>query len=742
MFWRLCPPLRGWLSVSEYYRIKKTTLDSMANGFQKACGITHGLTPEQMLGLLPDMYFDESKLFADSPESEGVGNALARAALWRDIAFTPKNALISQSTSAGDTMPANTEVNGIWYSSTRGTDAFIGYAVSLYSLLTAINNPKSVLYTRSYADYFQYAKNNDDIKNPYGANCSSYVSWSLGLPYLTVTNWLYRLPCFVNENGEHDTTYGGVCWDSETDTVDTNALRSELKLCDVLDSSIATGGVNGIGHAMIVTGIRRTRDGLIQEVDISEDTFAGSGEPYGCRVTTYTWDDFVQSLIVGTAYRVYRYNNFANTPICPDFSNIVYSDLCTSRGDKIAIRPDQDLALNVIANAGSYAGIVLLKDGTYHSHKEGATDWWLIDPNNKSYPLTTGKYTAILYGEGADPTAMTEANATDTNSTRFIVCAVTVSRTEGANIYTSTYTYTAEAIDNKYPVPVQVSIKKASGFTDFVQMLDESGFNGSGSVTFTMGGSATQAASIIHVPFETEYGFVIAEIGYDNLPLTKPTLPDSGDNTGGESSDKDGPLEYFEYPKGAYIDTGIKIADYADKKVDYRYEGVIDETTSGVGYLFGVLANGCRTGNCYIMASNTLLMYLGGTSSAYKGVTTYTLGNKFVLEGEEICPTNTSTAKVYMDGTPCEYLAGESTGYANADIGETDVTLKVLAGNINSELRAQTKGKFYGFSMNCGGAVCDIIPYRKNGVIGAYDNVTGTFLENQGIGTFVAPTGK
>jgi hypothetical protein len=472
------------------------------------------------------LYADgDGSLIADPVTSIGMANALARAALWRDMEYTPKGTLYADNEDQ-DVMKAGDRVRGLWYSSTRGIEQFIGYSVSMESLMTALNNPRSVLYTRSYGDYFMRNELADGAANVYGTNCSQYVSWSIGLPYLTVTDWLPKLECFVNENGEHDTAYGGVCWDATAEAVDTAALQKELRLCDVMNSNYQFGG--SAGHAVIVTGIRRDRNGLIREVDISEDWWASMRSfdqvrSFNCiKTTTYTWDTFVETYIVKEGYRVYRYDDLAQTPPIPDLDSIVYSDICTSRGDKVAIRPDQDITLNVVANAGEYAGIVLLRDGKYHSHRQGVADWRLIDPNAGRYPLSTGKYTAILYREGDTPSQMTLDHATEHNSTSFIVCRVTVTR--DTSTVPHTYAYTAEPIDGEYPIPMQVELKGETGLTRHVHVLSHDSFDGIGNAGISYYGGNSD--SIIHVPFKTEYGFVVAESKFDNQPLPKPALPE------------------------------------------------------------------------------------------------------------------------------------------------------------------------------------------------------------------------
>jgi hypothetical protein len=260
---------------------------------------------------------------------------------------------------------------------------------------------------------------------------------------------------------------------------------------------------------------------------------------------------------------VYRYLNLEKIPFPENLNNIVFSDICTNRGDKISIRPDQDIALNVL-NPREYEGIVLFKDGNFLSIQAGSlVDWELTE-------LTTGKYVAILYKNSDDPYSLTLADATETNSTSFIVCDVKVSRAAiDGTMVRSNYTYTAEPIDGEYPIPAQVTIKKSTGITVHAHLLNNTEFTGTGTVEIEIGSSYVKGgenqAAIIHVPFKTEYGFVIAENGYDNNPLPKPE-PDIEPEDPPEPTPAEDytTLEYITGAGNAYIDTGIKASDYSN----------------------------------------------------------------------------------------------------------------------------------------------------------------------------------
>lgn len=433
-------------------------LTAIANGFRESNGTAEKLTLDEMAVLASQ----GSKLIEDVPTASGQWACLARASQMRDIVYQVKAPMVT----AQDTvlMQPGTDYTGLIYSSVRATEwGFIGFPVSFYSYLTALNNPRSIAYTKKYTDYF--SGGGENVSNVFGTNCSSYVSYCLGLPYLGVTNTLPALP------GVEELCYTG-------GMVDTARLRTELKLCDF---------PIGDGHAVIITGIRRNSSGAIKEVDVSDSW------PPRIRKKTYTWDDFVDYFINRKGYHVYRYNALESITFPENLHDIVYGDICTSRGDKVCIRPDQDISLNVL-NAGDYVGIALFKDGELIDAQASTDDWELAG-------LTTGKYTAILYKSGE---SVTIDDATATNSTTFIICAVTVSR--DGNVFT----YTAEAVKGVYPIPMQIALKGSLGHTQQVNLIENDSFAGRGSVEVV----PVSTPSIVNVPFQTEYGFVIAECSY------------------------------------------------------------------------------------------------------------------------------------------------------------------------------------------------------------------------------------
>lgn len=447
-------------------------LTAIADGFRFSGGTTAKLSLDEMATLAAN---GGAGLIEDMPTTPGQWACLARASQMRDITYQVQ----SDMTSAYNDvllMHPGVDYTGLIYSSVRATEwGFIGYGTSIYSYLTALNNPRSIAYTRKYPDYFPNPDGQANVSNVFGTNCSEFVSYCLDRPYMGTTGTLPLLPNITR-----------LCAGTDRMT-DFDALRNELQLCDL------AGGI--IEHIEIVTGIRRNKNGVIQEVDLSDSW------PPRIRKITYTWDEFVRHCGVDYNYPFLRYTDLDRVTFPENLTDIVYSDICTSRGDKVCIRPDQDIALNVL-NVGNYAGIALFRDGVLidtHLISADTPDWELIPmETTEADRLPTGKYTAILYKDGQ---TVTIDDATDTNSTNFIVCAVSLEKS--GNIYT----YTAEAVNGVYPTPMQITLKNATGFTNQSATIDGEGFEGRGTIEVM----ASAAPGIVHLPFRTEYGFVIAE---------------------------------------------------------------------------------------------------------------------------------------------------------------------------------------------------------------------------------------
>ena len=380
------------------YSIEDSTLTAIADSIRLSKG---EFSARHKVSDMPKAIYTE-----DTPKTLGQMVCLARIKQLRDITLVP---VLDLPYNHG-VRPAGEPTTGIPYSSVRLTDKFVGFNVSIHTFMTALHNPKSVLYTRTYPEFY-------DGPNAvcwYGLNCSVFLCYAWGLPYHSATAALPTLDCVEPVAPE------------------------DMQLCDGMVSNYA-------GHAQIISGIIRNADGSIKEIELSE---SGS---YGTKKRSLiSYADFVSYYIVEEKYTIYRNKllyeaNYEPCKFIPLFDEpseeIVYSDLCTDLGDRACINSDETITLNPIKTSG-YTGINLYKDGVLlNTYAVGDVEL---------SGLEAGKYEARLVPEG------------DNASTSFIVCDVKAWR-EGTRYYFS----------GTGGIPHRVVLKDNLGYTLKVYELSE-----------------------------------------------------------------------------------------------------------------------------------------------------------------------------------------------------------------------------------------------------------------------------
>ena len=222
------------------------------------------------------------QLYHDIPKSKGVENALKRARQMLDIEWMPVERFPSGVTSSEpEGTPAKRRdynlfpwrpQTGMAYSSVRRNEKYVGYNVSLETFMTALYNPKSVLYTRSH-------HGDPEIFNMlsyYGIVCSCFGSYVCGFPYRT--------------SGER------IIDDPDVTEIPTDRLEN-LELCDLV---IKRGK-----HVTVITDIQRDVEGKVHLITVSESVL-----PL-CVSQTYTAEVF-RRLWLDNGYHAYRYAGVHN----------------------------------------------------------------------------------------------------------------------------------------------------------------------------------------------------------------------------------------------------------------------------------------------------------------------------------------------------------------------------------------------------------------------------------------------
>jgi len=238
----------------------------------------------------------------------GKANFQAMIRQFVNVTYTPIAILPSQ---FGD-FPANTPIQGIPYSSARGNDRMVGMHISLHTFLSAIHNPRSVLYTRRIT--------HNNAKTFYGCVCSAFINYVYG----------------------------------ESINLTTDELKDWDELTPESFMALEIGDMLWIeGHVKIVYDVTRDEYGRIISITVAE-----AGEPV-VKWTCYTWDSFLNA---SSNYVAYRYKHidgvkYTYEPAVMGFldetpTEVVYPDIMCEYGDKVAILEGEDIAINVIDSTG------------------------------------------------------------------------------------------------------------------------------------------------------------------------------------------------------------------------------------------------------------------------------------------------------------------------------------------------------------------------------------------------------
>lgn len=218
------------------------------------------------------------KLYHDIPKSIGVENALKRARQMLDIRWVPVERFPSGIGSAepeGAPTRVRRDFNyapwrpqtGMPYSSVRRNEKYVGYNVSIETFMTALNNPKSVLYTRTHQGDLEIF----NMHSYYGIVCSCFGCYVCGFPYRT--------------------SGPGIIDDPDIAEIGTDSLE-KLELCDL---AIKRGV-----HVAVITDIQRDANGTVRLITVSE-----SVRPL-CVSNEYTAEQF-RKCWLEQGYHIYRY---------------------------------------------------------------------------------------------------------------------------------------------------------------------------------------------------------------------------------------------------------------------------------------------------------------------------------------------------------------------------------------------------------------------------------------------------
>lgn len=263
---------------------------------------------------------------------EAVKRRLQQMAL---ISWKPKGGKIP---SCYGVYSSGTSYSGVPYSLAIKTDTYVGTQISIYSFLTAVDNPMSVLYTENLS---KPPYNGFDCAPYYGSTCSNSVMYALGIdtPFYT-----YMIPSLSGINKPQA--------QSPTD----------VEPYDILLKS---------GHVVLVYEVSRGADGQLHKVRIFETT------RYQCRDTwfrDFAADEF-KAWWEKEKYVRYQYKYLNEVTYTPSLlvpvegesgiTNYRPLDVCTSLGDGVSYLRGEDVKITPLIRG--YKTIVVFKDEKFYS---------------------------------------------------------------------------------------------------------------------------------------------------------------------------------------------------------------------------------------------------------------------------------------------------------------------------------------------------------------------------------------
>lgn len=365
----------------------------------------------------------------------GIQNTLASGNQYAHVRWTPIADLPSQFSSISNKFDAGVEVMGVPYSSARGVDKLIGPQVSLYTFLTAVRNPRSVLFTR------KLTYNNS--RTYYGTVCSAMI----GHCYHTRVNY---------------TTAAMREWDQLEPIEYPDLQPGDLLLCS--------------WHVQMVTSVYRDQYGRIMSVGWSE-----AGDPTVKETDPESWERFAQTHInnpdPADVFYPYRYKKIngvgyeqeSGTIGYPDETliEITVPDIMSEYGDKAVFREGESVVINVIDGIG-YNSIQVSINGVVSQTISTIADFTLSD-------LTPGLYEITMTGPDDKATV-----------TQFFVCDMTCSYNSSSHILTfgsdnakavAFYTYTNDSSTPSNKVVSFTDDDIENGYIDLSNYIDENYVN-------------------------------------------------------------------------------------------------------------------------------------------------------------------------------------------------------------------------------------------------------------------------
>ena len=287
----------------------------------------------------------------DSLDFVMSNDVLERAYQMVSLEWTPLKRVPAN---GGGYYAAGRSVRGIPYSSVKEINTYLFQDVSYHTFMTAVHNPKSVLYTENIS---KDPYNGENCAPYYGAVCSSAVMYALDID----------IPYYVSQIKKHP-----LIQKLENQVIDS------LRVCDLICKS---------GHVQMIFDVEYRADTLFQIM-----TFESSGR--NAHITKYSKEKFLTMWNNGR-YVGYRYNKLKYSEDKPVFKGVdivnYNNDLCPSKGDRSVYRTTDTVTINIFNT--EYNRIILMCDST----EVASADY--IGDDHKFFDLQPGIYFVYLQKE-------------------------------------------------------------------------------------------------------------------------------------------------------------------------------------------------------------------------------------------------------------------------------------------------------------------------------------------------------
>ena len=306
-----------------------------------------------------------SKQYSPKHKGNGVAEALCITNQLCNIEWkTVNNGMPNASDS--NTIAEGTTVKGMPYSSASMEDGYIGIGISIYTFMSAVHNPRSVLYTEMSKGYTGYAY--------YGTICTSLICAAWGLP------------CLI-------TTVAFPKW-SEVEQV----AFADLEIGDMILSLTE-------GHAKIISGVVRDSNGDITSIRTSESKY---NDCITNNYQTYSAFTTAHSTYLGYRYKhIDSVDSYEPVPFIRFFDepylDAVFPDIMTGFGDKVTRKKGTDVRINVL-NTEGYSSIQIYKNNELIETKYTLVDFTISSPGIGAYEvrLVGEKKTSSTYFDIVD----------------------------------------------------------------------------------------------------------------------------------------------------------------------------------------------------------------------------------------------------------------------------------------------------------------------------------------------------